>query len=114
MKVDGPFAIKSLAVATVVFPLRDTLPVPVPNVPAPVWLKFPEVVIPVAPVIAPPDVIAIVGVLIKLVNPDADAKLTPLITLELLLVAAGKLMPLSALVLLLFVALASVIFTPLT
>ncbi len=47
---------------TDVAPLRETAPVPVENVPAPVWLTFPEVVIPVAPLIAPAEVIAIVGV----------------------------------------------------
>ena len=78
---------------TLVFPFNDTTPVPVENVPKPVCEKLPDVVIPVAPVIAPAEVTANVGELIKLVKPVAEAKLIPLITLLLLLDAVGKLMP---------------------
>jgi hypothetical protein len=68
---------------------------------------------PVAPVIAPELDISIDGVERKLVNPVAEEKLIPLITLELLFVAAGKLMPFSIFVLLVLVAFERVRLTPL-
>jgi hypothetical protein len=69
--------------------------------------------IPVAPVMAPVPVILIDGVLMKFVNPVADAKLIPLIILESLLLAAGKLIPYVVLVPLGLVALDKAIFIPL-
>jgi len=50
---------------------------------------------PVAPVMAPPPVMAMEGELRRLLIPTDEAKLIPLITLELLFETAGKLIPLS-------------------
>ena len=50
----------------------------------------------------------------KFVNPVAETKLMPFITLVLLLVAAGKLIPFKVLVLLVLVALVKATLTPLT
>src|SRR5260370_6362421 len=69
---------------------------------------------PVAPVIAPPDVRAKVGVLIKLLMPVAEEKLIPFIIFKLLFDPAGKLMPLSVLVLFALFALVREILTPFT
>ena len=69
---------------------------------------------PVAPVIAPALVILMVGDERKLLNPVADAKLMPLITFVLLLDAAGKLIPLRVLVLLVLVELVKAMLMPLT
>ena len=55
-----------------------------------------------------------VGVSKKSLNPVADSKLMPLITLVLLLVAAAKSSPLRILVLLVLTALARVMVCPLT
>ncbi len=52
--------------------------------------------------------------MIKLVSPDADSKLSPLITLLLLFVPAGKSMPLRVLLLLLLVLFVKAILMPLT
>lgn len=61
--------VKVLEPVTDVFPFNDTAPVPVEKVPDPVCEILPDVVIPVAPVIAPAPVIAIVGEVRKLSNP---------------------------------------------
>ena len=46
----------AIVLAMVVKPFKDTVPVPVLKVPVPVWTKLPEaILIPVAPVIAPPE-----------------------------------------------------------
>lgn len=63
------------------------------------------VVMPVAPVIAPAEVILRDGVERKLVKPVAEAKEIPLTILELLLAAAGKEIPFKVLELLVLVAL---------
>jgi len=116
LKVADPVpTVKEFEPVIEVFPLRETLPVPVVKVPVPFWVKLPEAwVYPVTPVRAPPEVMARVGVLIKLVKPVADWKSMPLMTLLLLFVAAGKLIPFKVLVLLVFVALLRVRFSPLT
>jgi hypothetical protein len=124
--------IKSAAVAVSrVVPERDQYPI-VPDVGA-VEVKFfepsvytaldavnpeklivPLDVIPVAPVIAPADDSANVGVLMKLVKPVAEAKFRPLITFELLFDAALKLIPLRVFELFEFVAFVRVRSYPLT
>ena len=109
-KVTMPVPVlKVLAPVTVVAPFRETAPVPVEKVPVPVWEKLPEAMeIPVKPESAPPEDRTAVGVLMKLVKPVAEAKLRPLITLALVLVAALKLRPFTVLLLLALVPLAKV------
>src|SRR6266567_9164330 len=69
---------------------------------------------PVAPVIAPAEVILIVGVDRNLLNPVAAVKLMPLRILFPLFAAAGKLIPLRMLLSLPFTAFVKAMLTPFT
>lgn len=90
------------------------VPVPVVEMSPGVVMLPDESVTPVAPVIAPAFVMAMEGVFRKLVNPVADAKLMPLIVLVPVLVAAGKLIPLSVDVLSVLLAFVKARLTPFT
>ena len=80
----------------------------------PVRVIAPEEESPVNPESAPAEERTAVGVLMKLVNPVADAKFIPLITLELVFVAALKFTPFTVFVLLAFAPFERVRLSPFT